>query len=907
MKKYLGLFIVIFMAMMVSAKLEIFGHDTKRVIELTKREISTFLDLTDTPSAYGSAGLCLKVNASAPSPIYFGTCSNGTGGGDITAVISGTGLTGGGDTGDVTLNLNTTYTDDRYIQNSELPLANRTIIDCHNITGGSDGDYCIDEGNSSFNKSLTDTLYAGIEWDYNQSDGSYNETYNIWAYNQSDGSYNSTYDATAYNMSEATFAMWNSTWDNSWVNVFAYNHTLAANESIYGAYGQFWYNMSDGNTNCTADQSCDNILYESDKPFANETTPHCDNVTGSDFDLCTNPDTTIGNCSGDQSCSNIIYDSDLPLANQTIIDCHNITGGSDGDYCVDADSGGGNPFDQDLNTTDNVTFQNITLGTSEGDHVIYFYEDGSSTGESFYWDDSLDRFRVTDEFMAGGPISAAGSVTASPGSLISTQSIYTTGSGDNLWLGNLTESDALFIARADGTVNATNITADYFIGDGSKLTNLPSSGADGNASSICSDNEVLLGQDATTCVNLNNTIDDRDTNRSDADIQGLSLNQTEADLLYLNLSGTNANQNINISPYNITTNKISYGASYLEMIGTNMKLESTGLFFLQNGLSRCDGNNEKLEVGADGEVTCGANPDTTGGWTNDSVNTNTSYNVNAPNISISEYLYLANGSAAKPSLTFTDDTDTGIYLLGENAIAIVSGGSPKFRVMSDILFGDNYIPTSDDSFTIGNSSNRLQDIYLKGKLYLDTLTTYIFGEGNNVTIAANDSIILDSSTVDITGNLTVSGFSGFVPLGGIIPWMKNATGTPSLPSNWIEMDGEVHAIPCSSPFANASCHYTPPDLNGENRFLRGNDTSGGTGGNASVNLTIANLPPHAHKYDKVGTSNFVQSGIGATAFNGYISPQPSTGASGNGTAHENQPQYYDVVYIMRILCVRGLI
>ncbi len=39
---------------------------------------------------------------------------------------------------------------------------------------------------------------------------------------------------------------------------------------------------------------------------------------------------------------------------------------------------------------------------------------------------------------------------------------------------------------------------------------------------------------------------------TNATVQNLSLNKTEADLIYLNLSGTNANQNINVSPYNIT-------------------------------------------------------------------------------------------------------------------------------------------------------------------------------------------------------------------------------------------------------------------------------------------------------------------------------------------------------------------
>lgn len=44
---------------------------------------------------------------------------------------------------------------------------------------------------------------------------------------------------------------------------------------------------------------------------------------------------------------------------------------------------------------------------------------------------------------------------------------------------------------------------------------------------------------------LNNSIDAR------------SLNQTEADLIYLNLSGTNANQNINISPYSLEVENLT--------------------------------------------------------------------------------------------------------------------------------------------------------------------------------------------------------------------------------------------------------------------------------------------------------------------------------------------------------------
>ena len=49
-------------------------------------------------------------------------------------------------------------------------------------------------------------------------------------------------------------------------------------------------------------------------------------------------------------------------------------------------------------------------------------------------------------------------------------------------------------------------------------------------------------------------------------------------------------------------------------------------------------------------------------------------NISSGNVTIT-IASLANGNAAAPSLRFTDDTDTGVYLSGANAISFTEGGS----------------------------------------------------------------------------------------------------------------------------------------------------------------------------------------------------------------------------------------
>ena len=72
---------------------------------------------------------------------------------------------------------------------------------------------------------------------------------------------------------------------------------------------------------------------------------------------------------------------------------------------------------------------------------------------------------------------------------------------------------------------------------------------------------------------------------------------------------------------------------------------------------------------------------------------------------------------------------------------------------------------------------------------------------------------------------------GIVPIGTVLPWLKSFPGpglppiTPPLPPEFVECNGQILNDPTS--IYNAQ---TIPDLNNDQRFLRGNPTSGTIGG-----------------------------------------------------------------------------
>lgn len=112
-----------------------------------------------------------------------------------------------------------------------------------------------------------------------------------------------------------------------------------------------------------------------------------------------------------------------------------------------------------------------------------------------------------------------------------------------------------------------------------------------------------------------------------------------------------------------------------------------------------------------------------------------------------------------------------------------------------------------------------------------------------------------------------------IPIGGVIAWVNSIPGMPSLPAGWVECNGQTLDDP-ESPLNGQII----PNLNGENRFLRGGITSGATGGSET----------HRHKitFDKEGYDP-------GTSW--YSSTQTIW------TPYANHlPPFYEVVWIMKI-------
>jgi len=116
---------------------------------------------------------------------------------------------------------------------------------------------------------------------------------------------------------------------------------------------------------------------------------------------------------------------------------------------------------------------------------------------------------------------------------------------------------------------------------------------------------------------------------------------------------------------------------------------------------------------------------------------------------------------------------------------------------------------------------------------------------------------------------------GIVPIGSVVAWLKNITGIPPLLPSFVQCDGQTLSDG-DSPLNG----QVIPDLNGSSdatrRFLRGNDTAGGSGGSDTHTHTVVN----SMGADTFGPDN-------------AVAAQTTSSAS-------SFPPYWDVVWIIRV-------
>ena len=131
-------------------------------------------------------------------------------------------------------------------------------------------------------------------------------------------------------------------------------------------------------------------------------------------------------------------------------------------------------------------------------------------------------------------------------------------------------------------------------------------------------------------------------------------------------------------------------------------------------------------------------------------------------------------------------------------------------------------------------------------------------------------------------------YVGVVPIGSVLPWLKSYTNTPTLPDKFVECNGQTLSD-ADSPFNG----QVIPNLNNENRFLRGNTVSGDTGGNDSHTLT------HAHNMVTTGSGPSGKM-MGGNTTSQYYEPRTNTSLHSGTVTFDNKPPYMNVVWFMRI-------
>jgi hypothetical protein len=152
------------------------------------------------------------------------------------------------------------------------------------------------------------------------------------------------------------------------------------------------------------------------------------------------------------------------------------------------------------------------------------------------------------------------------------------------------------------------------------------------------------------------------------------------------------------------------------------------------------------------------------------------------------------GTAATPSMSFAQDTDTGIFHAGSNTIGMAAGGSPvmvatssNILVHTDMTFSSNIMPVTNSVQMIGSSNMHFKEAWID-TIHISQNTLYLGGtpvlgtDSNSIAIRADtdQSINLKTTGLGVTNltsakrvNVAASGLNSVVDIqssgtGGIV-------------------------------------------------------------------------------------------------------------------------------------------
>lgn len=153
---------------------------------------------------------------------------------------------------------------------------------------------------------------------------------------------------------------------------------------------------------------------------------------------------------------------------------------------------------------------------------------------------------------------------------------------------------------------------------------------------------------------------------------------------------------------------------------------------------------------------------------------------------------------------------------------------------------------------------------------------------NTTNIAANTTEIknINEKITNIKTNITA--LQDAMPIGSIIMFNGKAE---EIPSGW------------------AICDGTKGTPNLINKFIKGSNIAGSTGGASQVTLSVAQLPPHKHKVSKAwyGQSDNANDRQVIRWDEKYdTNSQVWTGETGLGLPIDITPPYYTLIYIMKV-------